>query len=602
MRRKGTSKRDTLRGSKGNDVLLGLSGNDKLLGRGKNDRLMGGDGNDRLDGGKGKDVMKGGKGNDFYIVDNVKDKIREKAGQGIDTVQASVNFVLGANIENLVLTGNNALNGTGNTLANTITGNGANNFIDGSIGADTMIGGNGNDLYIVDNANDVVIEQANGGIDIVRTTLSTYTLPANVEFIEYIGQGNFNVVVSDPPKGGSGGNSTGGNSTGGNSTGGGSTGGNVTGGGGNDTVTGGSGGDTLSGGDGQDNVNGGSGNDTVSGGGGNDTVSGGDGNDTIVGGDGNDVLDGGLGVDTLIGGVGDDTYVVDNALDTVEELTGQGTDLVKTTVDYGLRDNIENLELLAGAVKGTGNALANKILGNDGNNILDGGTGADTLIGGLGDDTYVVDNALDQIQEGVGAGTDLVKSTIDYVLRDNLENLELIGSNLKGTGNELANKILGTAGNNLLQGGGGNDTLVGGVGNDTLIGGAGLDQLTGGTGIDVFALKELGEDLLTDFNSAEDIIALDKATFGLTSLLGNALGASEFATVANDATAQLGATVLNPLARIIYSQETGKLFFDQNGLVGGLGSGGVIAKLGDTVSGGAAPVLSSVNFLVDSIS
>jgi Ca2+-binding RTX toxin-like protein len=600
MRRKGTSKRNTLRGGKGKDLLFGLAGNDKLFGLGKNDRLMGGDGNDLLDGGKGNDLLKGGKGNDRYIFDNVKDKVREKVGQGTDTVQASVSFILGTNLENLVLTGNQALNGIGNTLNNTITGNQANNILDGSGGADTLIGGNGNDLYIVDNAKDVVIEQANEGIDIVRTTLSTYMLPANVEFIEYIGQGNFNVVVSNPPKGGSGGNSTGG-TTGGNSTGGGSTGGNVTGGSGNDTVTGGTGHDTLSGGAGNDTINGGAGNDTVSGGSGNDTLTGGAGNDTIVGGDGNDILDGGLGIDTLIGGLGDDTYIVDNALDTIEELAGQGNDLVKSTVDYVLRDNIENLELLAGAVKGTGNALVNKILGNEGNNILDGGAGADTLIGGLGDDTYIVDSALDRVQEGVGAGTDLVKSTIDYVLRDHLENLELIGSNLKGTGNELANKIVGTAGNNLLQGGGGNDTLVGGVGNDTLIGGAGLDQLTGGTGIDVFALKELGEDLLTDFNPVEDIIALDKATFGLTSLLGNALGVSEFATVANDATAQLGATVLNPLVRILYSRETGKLFFDQNGLIGGLGSGGVIAKLGDTVSGGAAPVLSSVNFLVDSI-
>lgn len=588
MRIKGSSKRNTLRGGKANDVLMGLSGNDKLFGFDKNDQLIGGDGDDQLDGGKGKDKMVGGKGNDVYIVDNVKDKVKEKAGQGIDTVQASVNFVLGANLENLVLTGNKALNGTGNALANTITGNSADNLIDGGIGVDTMIGGTGNDIYVVDNLGDVVIEQANAGTDIVRTTLSTYTLPTDVEFIEYIGTGNFNVVV-DPPKQGTG------NSNGK------PTGGNVTGGGGNDTVTGGGGGDTLSGGGGKDVIDGGSDDDSVGGGDGDDTLNGGTGNDTVVGGGGNDFLDGGIGVDTLIGGLGDDTYVVDNALDKVEELSGQGTDLVKTTVDYVLRDNIENLELLAGAVKGTGNALANTLIGNAGENVLDGGLGADTLIGGLEDDTYLVDNALDQVQEAVGGGTDLVKSAVSYTLRDNLENLELIAGNLQGTGNELANKIVGTAGNNLLQGGAGNDTLLGGVGDDELIGGAGLDELTGGAGIDVFALKELGEDLLADFNAAEDVIALDKATFGLTSLLGNILGASEFATVANDATAQLGATVLNPLARIIYSSETGKLFFDQNGLTSGLGSGGTIAQLGDTVNGGTAPVLSSVNFLVDAV-
>lgn len=580
MRIKGSSKRNVLRGSKAKDVLLGMAGNDKLLGFNKQDRLIGGDGNDKLDGGKGGDILKGGKGNDIYIVDNAKDKVREKTGQGLDTVQASVNFVLGANLENLILTGNNALSSTGNALANTITGNSADNLIDGGIGADTMIGGTGNDIYRVDNLGDVVIEQANAGTDIVRTTLATYALPTNVEFIEYIGTGNFNVKVTDPPKKGTG------NSAGS------PTGGNVTGGGGNDTVTGGSG---------QDVIDGGSSDDTVSGGDGNDTLNGGIGNDTLVGGGGNDSLDGGLGIDTLIGGLGNDTYMVDNALDKVEELLGQGTDLVKTTVDFVLRDNIENLELLAGAIKGTGNALANRLLGNATGNILDGGLGVDTLIGGLGDDTYLVDNALDQVQEATGGGTDLVKSTIDYTLRDNLENLELVGGNLQGIGNELVNKITGTAGNNLLQGGAGNDTLSGGAGNDTIIGGAGIDQLTGGTGIDVFALKELGEDLLTDFNAAEDIIALDKATLGLTSLLDNVLGASEFATVANDATAQLGATVLNPLARVIYSSETGRLFFDQNGLLGGLGSGGTIAQLGNAANGGTAPVLSNLNFLVNAI-
>ena len=86
-----------------------------------------------------------------------------------------------------------------------------------------------------------------------------------------------------------------------------------------------------------------------------------------------------------------------------------------------------------------------------------------------------------------------------------------------------------------------------------------------------------------------------------TSLLGSVLSASEFASVTDDATALLGATVLNPLARIIYSNETGKLFFDDNGLLSGLGSGGLLATVGNAANGGTTPVLSSANFLVDSI-
>src|SRR6185436_6049056 len=105
----------------------------------------------------GADTMIGGLGSDNYVVDNAGDVVTE-AGAGTDAVQSSVTFTLGANVENLTLTGVAAIGGTDNSLSNILTGNGASNTLDGSTGADTMIGGLGSDNDVVDNVGDVVTE------------------------------------------------------------------------------------------------------------------------------------------------------------------------------------------------------------------------------------------------------------------------------------------------------------------------------------------------------------------------------------------------------------------------------------------------------------
>ena len=292
-------------------------------------------------------------------------------------------------------------------------------------------------------------------------------------------------------------------------------------------------------------------------------------NNTIVGNSGNNTLDGKAGNDTMQGGVGNDTYVVDSAADVVTENLNSGTDTVRSSIDYILGANLENLILLgADHLKGTGNSLNNRITGNGGNNILEGGggndildgqAGSDTMQGGVGNDTYVVNSSADVVIENLNEGTDTVRSSIDYILGANLENLILLGAdNLKGTGNSLNNRITGNSGNNILEGKAGNDVLSGGLGNDTLVGGGGNDNHTGGKGADRFSFNSVNEgiDRITDFVPVDDTIVVSAAGFGGGLIAGAAIAAEQFT---------IGTSATTANHRFIYNQTNGRLFFDQDG-------------------------------------
>jgi Ca2+-binding RTX toxin-like protein len=142
--RTGTSAADSLTGDAGENVLRGQDGKDTLVGQA---------GNDSLDGGAGNDSMKGGDGKDTYVVGSTGDLVIETNTNvdtgGRDLVRSSISHTLAANVEELVLSGSSATNGTGNELGNKLTGNTGANRLDGRAGSDTLVGGSGADVFVI---------------------------------------------------------------------------------------------------------------------------------------------------------------------------------------------------------------------------------------------------------------------------------------------------------------------------------------------------------------------------------------------------------------------------------------------------------------------
>jgi Ca2+-binding RTX toxin-like protein len=362
-----------------------------LTGNSAANTLTGHEGNDVLDGKGGTDTMKGGAGDDTYDVDSTSDVVTELAGEGVDEVRSNVTYTLGANIERLMLTGSNAINGTGNASDNMMVGNAAANNLNGGAGSDTLEGGMGNDTYIVDSAGDLVTELESEGIDLVQSGV-TYTLGANVDNLTLTGTGAINGTgnaLDNALTGNTGANTLAGN-------------------GGNDTLDGKAGADTMKGGTGNDTYYVDNVSDVV-------TELAGEGNDTVLStlthtlaanvenlrlnaagaingtgntldnilyaGAGNNILNGLGGLDTASYLYAASAVTVNLASTGAQATGGSGSDTLQ---------NIENL---------TGSGFNDMLSGNAAANVLDGGAGNDALAGGSGNDTY---------RMGRGNGSDVI--------------------------------------------------------------------------------------------------------------------------------------------------------------------------------------------------
>ena len=434
---------DTILGSLGNDVLSGDDGNDSVNGSGGNDHIYGGDGDDSLDGSSGNDVVDGGRGSDTISGGFGNDIVRGNYGNDQIHDGDGQDRVYGGS-------GDDQITADQDKFVDYFYGNDGNDSFYGAVGgSDVMAGGVGDDTYTIQSSNDQIVEStSDAGTDAVFSSVTVdlnHDYSAGVENLfltgtnaaEGIGNALNNMIIGN---------------------------------------------------DGANYLQGLGGDDLLSGGGGSDILDGGTGNDTAS----YEAAAAGVIVNLAVSGAQDTGGAGTDSLTNIENLIGSGySDYLAGNAGSNVLDGGIGNDFLYGRA---GN---DTLIGGAGDDQLFGGLGHDVMSGGDGNDIYYVDSSADQVIEGAGAtGYDMVFATATFSLGVGVETLTLQGStDIDGTGNGLANLLVGNSGTNHLIGLGGadainglegDDTLQGGDGNDVLNGGAGQDQLIGGPGMDTF--------------------------------------------------------------------------------------------------------------------
>ncbi|HEV2890755.1 MAG TPA: calcium-binding protein [Frankiaceae bacterium] len=500
---------DTITGDAANDVVYATGGDDDVHGNGGDDYVEGGSGSDTIAGDDGVDRIIGGSS-----TADVRDSGDTITGNAANDTIAGDNATIAPNGDVVLLD----VRTSGQAVAHeaggdTISGNDGDDVIRGQSGDDAIGGGSGAD-YVEGNAGDDTIA-GNDGDDRLTGGSGTDRGGANGAVRELrdtldggdtiSGGGGTDVATGDNARVDAGGTVTLYDE-------------DVTGTtpppadvSGPDTMRGDAGTDRLYGqGDG-DTMSGGTENDVMEGDSGADTMTGDAGDDDLVGGttrdgairDGGDTMNGNAGTDVMLGDNGVVTGSGATArwtffdLDAAGAATHPNADLAGNDVMHGDADadwvfgqsGDDTMTGDGGDDRMQGDGGADTIAGDDGADDVTGGSathfvgttptalpnrvdGNDTVTGGTGADVVVGDNGrIDR------TGTDL--NTGDASRSVTLFDVAVAGGSTPQVSASGVDTVNGNEGRDLVFGGGAGDTLHGDAGDDHVEGNAGADTITG---------------------------------------------------------------------------------------------------------------------------
>lgn len=501
------------------NYLVGNSGNDTLEGGGGSDTLTGGEGSDTFvfSPGSGTDIITDfTPGTDIIKLSNygytslssLQGRMTQEGSNVVIQLSSTDAITLNntslsaltaasfsfsnqdvAGIAVPVLSGASTISVGYKTPGGTWVGTSANERISTSIADVTLAGGGGDDVYIVTSPTVNIIEKSGEGVDTIYAYGSGYTLSSS-QYIE-------NIFLM---------NTAGGTAIG----------------------------NQIS-----NYLVGNSGNDTLNGGAGNDILTGGEGADTFIieAGNGSDIItDFTPGTDVIKL----DGYKFTSFSDLQSRMTQEGGNVViqlssseTLTLNNTTISNLKSSSFVteyvgvvtpiyvalpnsgASTTWATYNVEGGTWTGTSANNTISTNTANVTLQGGAGDDVYRVVSPETKIIEYAGQGVDTVQvwGNYGYALSSTqyIENIQLMeASPGSAIGNQLANKIVGSTGNNIINGGGGNDVLTGGGGKDTFV----VESGNGSDFITDFATQGSGYDIIrfvgTNFDSFSDVMAASR--------------------------------------------------------------------------------------------